>query len=140
MVVKTRLDAVVKVKERSEEKAGQALAKAEQVVQSANAKLESAKALAAQDHRARGDISQWEVGEMAHHKAISDARRAERDLLTAKKSANVVRAEYISAHQAAEVVRRVADSRRNEIVAEQNRAEDKALDEAASMLFFRKAG
>ena len=78
--------------------------------------------------------------ELAHHRAISDAKKAQNDLETLQKSALTVRAAYVSAHQSAEVVRRVARSRREEATLELNRKEDKALDEAASLMHFRRAG
>ena len=139
-MVRTRLDSVVQVKERVEEKAGQALARVEIAVTAAKSKMEEAKQAASQDFRTRADISQWEVTELAHHRAITDAKKAQKDLEALQKSAQVVRATYISAHQSAEVVRRVATSRREELTREMNKAEDKALDEAASMLLFRRAG
>ncbi|MDP2270575.1 MAG: hypothetical protein Q8N23_35175 [Archangium sp.] len=138
-MVRTRLDAVVQVKERVEEKAGQALARVESAVTIAKEKVEVAKRVAAQDFRARSDISQWEVAELAHHRAVADAKKAQKDLETLQKSALVVRATYVSAHQSAEVVRRVATTRREEAERELNRIEDKALDEAASLLHFRRA-
>lgn len=138
-MVRTRLDSVVQVKERVEEKAGQALARAESAVTVARARVEAARRAAAQDFRSRADISQWEVTELAHHRAMTDAKKAQKDLEALQKSALVVRASYLSAHQSAEVVRRVADSRREEAVRELNRVEDKALDEAASLLHFRRA-
>ena len=139
-MIRTRLDSVVQVKERVEEKAGQALARAESAVSAAKTKVEEARRTAAQDFRARSDISQWELTELAHHRAISDAKKAQNDLETLQKSALTVRAAYVSAHQSAEVVRRVARSRREEATLELNRKEDKALDEAASLMHFRRAG
>ena len=139
-MVRTRLDSVVQVKERVEEKAGQALARAEIAVTAAKSKVEVARHAASQDFRTRADISSWEVTELAHHRAVADAKKAQKDLETLQRSAQVVRATYLSAHQSAEVVRRVATSRREEATRELNRAEDKALDEAASMLLFRRAG
>lgn len=138
-MVRTRLDSVVQVKERVEEKAGQALARVESAVSAAKAKVDDARRAASQDFRARSDISQWEVTELAHHRAVADAKKAQKDLEALQKSAQTVRAQYLSAHQSAEVVRRVASTRREELTREQNRAEDKALDEAASLLFFRRA-
>jgi flagellar biosynthesis chaperone FliJ len=139
-MVRTRLDSVVKVKEIVEEKAGLALARAESAVTVAKERAEEARRLASQDFRVRADISQWEVAELAHHRAVSEAKKAEKDLEAKQKSAAVVRTSYVSAHQAAEVVRRVATNRREEAERELNRLEDKALDEAASLLFVRKAG
>ncbi|MFZ5444139.1 MAG: hypothetical protein ACOZQL_29350 [Myxococcota bacterium] len=139
-MVRTRLDTVVTVKERVEERAGQALARAESVVSSAQARAEEARRVAAQDNRMRADVSQWEVTELAHHRALVDARRAQRELESAQRTASSARDQYLSAHRAAEVVRRVADNRREETARELNRLEDKALDEAAGLLFVRKAG
>jgi flagellar export protein FliJ len=139
-MVRTRLDVVVKVKERAEEKAGLELARAETAVRTAKDKLELASERAAQDHRGRGDVSQWELSEAAHHRALLDKSKAQKELESTQKAAVVVRAHYVGAHRAAEVVRRVADARREEISRELTRAEDKQLDEAASLLWFRKAG
>lgn len=138
-MIRTRLDVVVKVKERAEEKAGQALANAERAVRSAQERLEVAKARTSQDSRARADVSQWAVQELAHHRALLDANKAKQEVDQLKKAAETVRAHYVSANRAAEVVRRVADARRDELMKEAARNEDKQLDEAASMLWFRKA-
>lgn len=139
-MIRTRLDTVVQVKERAEQKAGQTLARAESVVTAAKEKLSNAQAAAALDVRARSDVSTWEMGELAHQRAVGDARRAEKELDQAQKTAAAMRTSYLSAHRSAEVVRRVADSRREELMREQARNEDKQLDEAASQLWIRKAG
>ncbi|MFT3709068.1 MAG: flagellar FliJ family protein [Archangium sp.] len=139
-MIRTRLDVVVQVKERVEEKAGLALAKAETAVRSAQDRLEVAKQNAKADHRARGDVSQWEMQELAHRRALSDVSKANKEVESLKKSAETVRAHFVNANRAAEVVRRVADARRDELMKEQARNEDKQLDEAASMLWFRKTG
>jgi flagellar export protein FliJ len=138
-MLKTRLDTVVQVKELAEDRAVEVLGRAESAVATARQRVAEAKAAAAKDHRARADISQWEVTELAHHRAVTDAKKAENTLATLQKSAQVARQQYVKAHQSAEVVRRVADTRREELTQAMNRAEDKALDEAASLLFFRKA-
>lgn len=139
-MVRTRLDTVVEVKERVEDRAVQALARAESAVTTATRRAAEAKLAASKDFRARADVAQWEVTELAHHRAVADSKKAEKELAAVQKSAQTVRAAYLKAHQQAEVVRRVAENRRQELVQELNRAEDKALDEAASLLFFRKVG
>lgn len=139
-MVKTRLDTVVQVKERVEEKAGRALAHAESAVSKAKTNADHARNIASQDFRARADVSSWEVTEHAHHRAVADAKKAQKELELLQKSAQVVRAQYITAHQSAEVVRRVAEIRREEARREAEKAEDKAADEMASLLFFRRAG
>jgi flagellar export protein FliJ len=139
-MIRTRLDVVVQVKERAEEKAGVSLAKAESVVTTAKQKLELARQAASNDTRTRSDISLWEMTELAHQRALTDAQKAQKELETAQKSAAQFRASYLNAHRNAEVVRRVADSRRDELTKEMTRAEDKQADEAASLAWFRKAG
>jgi flagellar export protein FliJ len=139
-MIRTRLDVVVQVKERAEEKAGLALAKAETAVRTAQDRLEAARLSARVDHRARGDVSQWEMQELAHRRALADVSKASKEVDSLKKSAETVRAHFVNANRAAEVVRRVADSRRDELTKEAARNEDKQLDEAASLLWFRKAG
>lgn len=138
-MIRTRLDVVVQVKERDEEKAGVSLAKAESVVTTARLKLELARQAAANDTRTRSDISMWEMSELAHQRALTDAHKAQKELENAQKSAAQFRASYLNAHRTAEVVRRVADSRRDELSKEFTRAEDKQADEAASLSWFRKA-
>lgn len=138
-MVRTRLDTVVEVKERLEDRAVEALARAESAVSSAKQRAEAARQLAQKDFRSRASLAQWEVTELAHHRAVNDAKKAEKELVALQRSAQTVREAYVKAHQQAEVVRRVAESRRTELLLEMNRAEDKLLDEAASLLFFRKA-
>lgn len=140
VMVRTRLDTVVRLREREEEQAAQAVAKAETVVRQAMEKHEEARARQMRDLRARQDVSHWETAELAHHRALEDARRAEREVVEAKKSAHQVRALYTSAHQRAEVVRRAAETRRDELRREEGRRESRQLDEVASLLFTRKAG
>ncbi|MFO0599115.1 MAG: flagellar FliJ family protein [Myxococcaceae bacterium] len=137
--MKTRLDVVVQVKERAEDKAGVELAQAERAVTAAKSRFESARATASMDFRSRSDISQWEVTELAHHRALSDANKARREFEELQKAATMKRSDWLAMHRAAEVVRRVAENRKHEWLVEESRQEDKVLDEAASLLFFRKA-
>jgi flagellar export protein FliJ len=139
-MIRTRLDTVVTVKERAEEKAGQDLVKAEAAVERARIEVEDAKRQAARDHRGRTDASNWEMTEAAHHRALTQAQNAQRHLEALQKSAALLRSQYVNAHRAAEVVRRVATSRREEVAREADRVETKALDEASALLFVRKAG
>jgi flagellar export protein FliJ len=139
-MVRTRLDTVVEVKERLEDRAVEALARAESAVSAAQRRADEARQLAQKDFRSRASLEQWEVMELAHHRAVGDAKKAEKELAALQKSAEKVREAYVKAHQQAEVVRRVAESRRSELLLEMNRSEDKLLDEAASLLFVRKAG
>jgi len=138
-MVRTRLDTVVRLRERDEEKAGQAVAKAESAVRAAAEKRDEARARQMKDSRQREDVSHWEALELARHRALSDEKKAEKELEQARRSAGQVRAVYVSAHQRAEVVRRVADARREEATREEGRVEARHLDDVAGLLFTRKA-
>jgi flagellar export protein FliJ len=138
-MIRTRLDTVVKVKERAEEKAAHDLAQAESAVRAAREKMEQAHERAQADFRARHDVAHWEAQELAQHRALAEEKAAEREVAHARKKALEVRAVFTDARQRAEVVRRVADSRRDEARREADRQESKQLDEVASVLFVRKS-
>jgi flagellar biosynthesis chaperone FliJ len=137
-MIRTRLDVVVAVREREEDTAKRDVAEAEALAKAATQKAALAKQTALKDHRVRADVSTWEVNELAHHRALADARKAERDAEASQKHVEQVRVKLTSAHQRAEAVRRAADGRRTEIIRELDKAETKELDDVASMLFCRK--
>jgi flagellar export protein FliJ len=139
-MIRTRLDTVVRLRERDEEKAAQAVAKAENAVRVAQQKVEAAHDRAMADFRQKNDIAQWELQELAQHRALAEEKKAQREAELAKQAALKSRGVYTTAHQRAEVVRRVADSRREDAQREENRAETKQLDDVAGLLFVRKAG
>lgn len=138
--MKTRLDAVVRVREREEEKALLKVAEAEKVAKLAAERAHALKLATKTDHRRMADAATWEMLESAHTRALTDARKAEKDAERLAGEVTKVRLVYTSAHQRAEVVRRVAETRRDEQRRELERTEDKALDEVASLLWYRKAG
>ncbi len=128
----------MKLRERDEEKAAQALAKADRAVTSAQAAHEDAKARAMMDFRARNDVSQWELQELAQHRALAEEKKAAQLVAAAKAVASKSRDVFTVTHQRAEVVRRVADARRDELTRELDRSETKQLDEVAGLLFNRR--
>jgi flagellar biosynthesis chaperone FliJ len=136
---RTRLDTVVQVKERAEQKAASELARAEALVRAAQDRLEEARERAQADFRARHDVAHWETQELAQHRALAEQKKAQAEVEKARVRALEVRVAYTHAHQHAEVVRRVADSRRDEARRDADRLESKQLDEVASMLFIRKS-
>ncbi len=138
--MRTRLDAVVQVRERAEEKALTTLGQAETKATLAADKAAQLRQASLTDHRAKNDVASWELVEVAHHRSLIDARRAQKDAEQAKLELVKVRSSYTVAHQQAEVVRRVAEARKTEQLADANRAEGKDLDEVAALLWFRKAG
>lgn len=130
---------MVRLREREEDKAAQAVARAENALRAAQQKVEAAHERAMADFRRKNDIAQWELQELAQHRALAEEKRAQREAETAAKAAKEVRVQYTHAHQRAEVVRRVAESRRDEASREEARAETKQLDDIAGLLFARKA-
>lgn len=137
-MVKTRLDAVVKLRERNEEQKAQAFGVAESAARQAAAVAAQARAEALRDERKGGDASQWDVIELAHHRALVEVRRAEREAQRARGVADTARATWVTAHQDAEAVRRAAEHRRDELRREADKAETKLLDEMALLAFSRK--
>jgi flagellar export protein FliJ len=138
--MRTRLDAVVQVRERAEEKALRQVVEVETQARAAIERAEALKKVALQDQRQPGDAATWELAESAHVRALTDARRAQKEAERIQAEVSKVRIVYTSAHQRAEVVRRVAETRRDEQRREVERVEEKALDEVASLLWYRKAG
>lgn len=128
----------MKLRERDEEKAAQALAKADRALTVAKESHEDAKARAMMDFRARNDVSQWELQELAQHRALAEEKKAAQLVEAAKTVASKSRDAFTVTHQRAEVVRRVADSRREEISRELDRNETRQLDDVAGMLFSRR--
>jgi flagellar biosynthesis chaperone FliJ len=139
-MIPTRLDSVVRLREREEEKAAQAVGRAERAVHSAMAKVEAAHDRAMADFRVKNDISQWELQELAQHRAVAEEKKAQREAEAARQAALQVRSVYTRAHQRAEVVRRVSETRRDEAQREESRLETKNLDDVAAMMFVRKTG
>ncbi len=138
--MRTRLDAVVTVREQGEEKALRQVVEAEARVKLAVERAEALARAATVDHRRAGDASTWELTEAAHVRALGEARRAQKEVEQAQQQVAKVRLVYTTAHRQAEVVRRVAEARRDELRKDAQRTEDKQLDEVASLLWFRKAG
>ncbi len=138
--MRTRLDAVVQVRERAEEKALRQVVEVEIQARAALERAEALKKAAQQDQRQTGDAATWEMAEMAHVRALTDARKAQKEAERIQAEVSKVRVVYTSAHQRAEVVRRVAETRREEQRRDVERVEEKALDEVASLLWYRKAG
>lgn len=139
-MIRTRLDTVVRLRERDEEERAQNLAKAEVEAREAAQRATQARQNTLRDERNRGDASRWAMAEVAHQRALLESKRADHDAARLRQDADGARVNYTAAHQQAEVVRRVADHRRSEIAQEQNRAEDRALDDVATLLFTRKTG
>jgi flagellar export protein FliJ len=130
-----RLDAVVRLRERDEAKARQDLAQAQRQSTAADKVAAAAQEAARQDNRARGSAAHWEMTEAAHVQTLREAVRAERAAQTASQQLNTSRQSYHRAYRRAESLRRLAEARRDEVIAEAEATERKQLDELGLLLF-----
>src|SRR5512147_1898 len=109
MTPKTRLDPLVRVREHREDNALDALARAQQHLGAAHAKLRAARAQASADHRGSGDSSLWAMEELAHARVVSEVRGAERELQRATGGEHAARLAYERAWREAEASRRLRE-------------------------------
>jgi flagellar export protein FliJ len=133
----TRLDAVVKLREKDEERARIELAEATRHAAAAERAASDARARAREDSRQRGMAAEWELTESAHFRALREAAQAERAAHAATQKLVVKRESWGSAYKKAESMRRVAETRRQELIAEAASKERKELDEVAILLHGR---
>ncbi|BDG08003.1 flagellar export protein FliJ [Anaeromyxobacter paludicola] len=132
---KTRLDKLVKLRDRSEETALAHLARAQASLSRARENLEGALTRARSDERSAGQAALWMLVEAAHTRDLHGVRIAEQAVASAADGEARARASYGDARQQAEVVRRIADRKRAELVKEEERRERKVLDELATIRF-----
>ncbi len=132
---KTRLDPFVRMRERREESALDALARAQRSLGVAHERLRTARAQAGADHRAPGDSSMWMAEEAAHARVVHEVRGAERELLKATGGEHAARIAYERAWRDAEASRRLREKARRAIVHEAERREQRALDDLATLVF-----
>jgi flagellar biosynthesis chaperone FliJ len=132
---RTRLDAVVKVRERDEERALEKLVEARRAAQASQQQLEAARRQALRDERSGGPAFEWDMVELAHRKALTDVRAAEQRVKTATRAESLARDGHVAAHSRAEAVRRVAEARREELIQEQERIERRRTDELAALQY-----
>ena len=138
MAFKTRLDAVVKIRDRAEESAKLALARSIQKVLEAERALKAAREQAMVIDQGAGTAADWEIRQKARDRALAQIRHAEeavRAALTAQKAA---RDAFENAHRKAEGVRRVAEAKREEMMREADRKERREFDEIAAQRHARK--
>jgi flagellar export protein FliJ len=135
---KTRLDAVVRIRERDEDTARIQLSEDQRKQLAAVAALEEAKTRARHDARTSGRAMDWELADRAHQRALLDARLAEHAVTAAAEKVGSSREKYVTAYARAEAMRRVVETRRADIVKEAEKTEAKRLDEMATILFARE--
>jgi len=137
MFPKTRLDRLVQLRERSEDKALANLAKAREVLGRAQQALSRASVAAKADHRGKGHAAQWDVEEAAHVRALQSLRAARGAATQAAAGEDVARQGYVEARSKAESTRRVAERKRAEILRERAKTDTKRLDEIGTLAFNR---
>jgi flagellar biosynthesis chaperone FliJ len=132
---KTRLDPVIKIEEKKEERKLLEMAAAGQRVKTAQEALVDAQSRARADHRRSATAMDWQLAEVAHARALHEVSSAERNVKSAAVEAAVTREAYKAAYAKAEALRRVAATRVEEILAAHSKAEDKVLDEIGTVQF-----
>jgi hypothetical protein len=132
---KTRLDPVVELEERNEERRLREMADASRKARSAEEALVGAQAAARADHRRRAPATDWMLAESAHARALNDVRAAEQAVKSAAEAEGASRKLYTAAHSKAEALRRVAQARVDEILTERAKAETRELDDAGLLQF-----
>lgn len=135
MTATTRLDKVVEIRERTEERALVGLARARVVVETARERLARATQATQRDTRRSGPVELWQLDELAHRRALQALRVAEGQMQQAARGEANARDGYVSARQDKEIVQRVRERRRAELALEAERRERRAADEIAMLKF-----
>jgi flagellar export protein FliJ len=133
-----RLDVVVKLREREEDRARRELAEAQRQSDQALRTLTDLQQRQYTGPRERGSAAEWLLADTAAVRAREDVRRAEVVVRSADQKLGATRKSYVGVRARVEVMRKVADSRRDELVAEADASERKAQDENARLLFLRR--
>ena len=131
---KNRLETVVWLRETEEEKARAAMADAQRHVNAANDALFVAKAQTKLDERRSASAAHWSLVEIAHTRALHEARQAEHAMKAAADGLSQSRARYIGAHTRTEALRKAIEARRTEENRAEAQAERKSMDEIAMLL------
>jgi len=132
---RTRLDKVVKVRERAEDAALVGLVRARAQVERAQGQLSLAVEASQRDGRSCGPVELWHLEELEHRRALQAVRAAQGEVQQATQEEARALGGYASAHRGTEVVRRVQERRRAEILGELEKRERKEIDEIATLRF-----
>jgi len=135
MPIKTRLDKVVSLREREAEKKLTVWTDAGRAAKQSELRLRDARIHASADNRKSGAAYEWDVIEMAHRTALVEVRVAEQSVQKARAEEAQARQAHLAAHTQAETMRRVADTRREELQKEEDRIETRKVDDLTSMMF-----
>jgi flagellar export protein FliJ len=131
---------VVRFREQKEKRALQGLARATDEASQARERLNQAEQQARLDGRAVSSAAEWVMAETARERALAEVKRAQDQFDQSSAAVDAAQVAWRSAHRQTEVVRRVADARRDEAIQAQLRRDTRALDELGAVLFGRKPG
>jgi flagellar export protein FliJ len=135
MPPKTRLDPVIKIEEKNEERRLNEMAAAARKVKTAEDALSGARHAARTDSRRSASAMDWLLAENAHTRALQDVRSAEHAVKSASAAEGASRVLYTAAHAKAESLRRVAEARIAEILAARQKAEAREMDDLGLLQF-----
>jgi flagellar export protein FliJ len=132
-----RLDTVVRVKEREEERRLDTLSQAQRRAEEEAAALREAQARAEVELTGGGMAADFCVYEAARARALEVVRRARLAVEAAQREVEAARAQWVTAKAQTEAVRRVADARHAEVRRLAEAKEQKALDDLTLLRFAR---
>jgi hypothetical protein len=135
MARKTRLDVVVQLRERAEERATVTMAAAVRERYAADESLRASKERSRRDERRRGQAAEWQLSEAAHVRSLAEVRSAEETARLKAQLERAARAAHETAHKRAEAVRRAAAAKFADLVHNEESAERRSLDELATLMF-----
>lgn len=131
----TRLDRLVRFRERAEEDAFVDLATAQRDLRAAVERLEDAVAAARADRRGSGSAALWDLHEAANRRALQGLRVRQGEVGAAQERCDVASSGYRDARQDAEVMRRAAERKRADLRRALELRERRAADATATLLF-----
>ena len=129
-----RFDRLAKVKAHHEEAAREALMTALADAEARRQDHADAHAAAFTEVRGAGDIADWALADLSHMRALSSLSHAEERMMEADQRAEEARSGHTSAYRDLRVIERLVEHRREAVLAQRRRAEQKELDELAVML------
>ena len=129
-----RFDRLVKVKAHHEEAAREALTVALADADARRQEHAAAHSAAFTEVRGAGDIADWALADLTHMRALSSLSHAEERMVAADSRAEEARSGHTSAYKDLRVIERLVEHRREAVLAQRRRAEQKELDELALML------
>ncbi|MEW5738158.1 MAG: hypothetical protein AB1938_04495 [Myxococcota bacterium] len=136
-MIPVRLDVVVKVKAREEERRLEAMADGQRRVEAAKAALRAAEAQAARELSGSCVAADFCVYDTARARALELVKRARQELVSAERAAEASRVAWATARSQTDAVRRVADTRRAEVLQLAEKKERRSEDELTLLRFAR---